>query len=88
MILMPRLAQGETSRFQLSNPAGNARILRASRRHFHRCSRFVTYFDLRKWDQDEIVAWSNWRMERNRTAKECHKARRREELRRRSRKRT
>ena len=43
--------------------------------------------DLRRWDEDEIIAWSNWRMERNRVAKECHEARRRNELRRRSRKR-
>jgi SRSO17 transposase len=42
--------------------------------------------DLRQRDEDEIVAWSNWRMERNRIAKECHAARRREQLRRRSRK--
>lgn len=42
--------------------------------------------DLRQWDVDEIVAWSNWRMERNRVAQECHAARRREQLRRRSRK--
>ena len=43
--------------------------------------------DLRQWDEDEIVKWSNWRLDRNRVAKECHQARRREELRRRSRKR-
>ncbi len=43
--------------------------------------------DLRQWDEDEIVKWSNWRMDRNRVAKECHQARRREELRWRSRKR-
>lgn len=43
--------------------------------------------DLRHWDEDEIIAWSNWRMERNRVAKESHEARRRNELRRRSRKR-
>lgn len=42
--------------------------------------------DLRKWDEEEIVAWSNWRMKRNRVAKQCHEARRRQELRRRSRK--
>jgi hypothetical protein len=44
--------------------------------------------DLRKWDEDEIVAWSNWRMERNRAAKASHEARRREQLRRRSKKRS
>ena len=43
--------------------------------------------DLRQWDEDKIVAWCNWRMERNRVAKLCHKERRRAELRRRSRKR-
>jgi len=42
--------------------------------------------DLRQWDEDEIVAWSNWRVERNRIAKKYHEARRRGELRRRSRK--
>ena len=42
---------------------------------------------LRQWDVDEIVVWSNWRMERNRVARECHEARRREELQRRCRKR-
>ncbi len=42
---------------------------------------------LRQWDVDEIVAWSNWRMERNRVASACHKARCREELLRRCRKR-
>ncbi len=36
--------------------------------------------DLRRWDIDEIVAWSNWRMEHNRVAKECHASRRRKEL--------
>jgi hypothetical protein len=41
---------------------------------------------LRQWDVDEIVAWSNRRMDRNRVAQECHAARRREQLRRRSRK--
>lgn len=43
--------------------------------------------DLRRWDEAEILAWSNWRMKRNRIAKLCHEKRRRAELRRRSRKR-
>ncbi|MGE0377401.1 MAG: hypothetical protein AB7I48_00930 [Planctomycetaceae bacterium] len=43
--------------------------------------------DLRRWDEAEIVAWSNWRLERNRIAKLSHEKRRREELRRRNRKR-
>ena len=43
--------------------------------------------DLRRWDEAEILAWCNWRLERNRIAKLCHEQRRREELRRRSRKR-
>jgi hypothetical protein len=42
--------------------------------------------DMREWDEDEIVAWCNWRMKRNRIAKACHMARRRDELRRRSKK--
>ena len=41
--------------------------------------------DLRQWDADKLAAWSNSRMERNRVAKECHEARRRQELWRRSR---
>ena len=32
--------------------------------------------DTRRWDEDEIVAWSQWRQERNRIAKECHRKRR------------
>jgi hypothetical protein len=40
--------------------------------------------DLRRWDEDEIIAWSNWRMERNCIAKECHAERRRKQLRRQS----
>jgi hypothetical protein len=43
--------------------------------------------DLRQWDENEIVDWCNWRMQRNHVAKLCHEQRRREELRRRSRKR-
>ncbi len=42
--------------------------------------------DLRRWDEHEIIAWSTWRMERNRVAKLSHEKRRRAELRRRSRK--
>ena len=32
--------------------------------------------EARRWDEDEIVAWSLWRQERNRIAKECHRKRR------------
>lgn len=42
--------------------------------------------DLRRWDEDEILAWSDWRQERNRRAKECHKHRREAERRRRRKK--
>lgn len=42
--------------------------------------------DLRQWDEQEIIAWSDWRQERNRIAKECHKRRRQTERRRHSRK--
>jgi hypothetical protein len=35
--------------------------------------------DLRRWDEDEIVTWCNWRMERNRVAKACDEQRRRAE---------
>jgi hypothetical protein len=42
--------------------------------------------DLRRWDEKEIVAWCNWRMERNRVAKACHQRRRQAELVQRSRK--
>jgi hypothetical protein len=34
----------------------------------------------RAWDEEEILAWSAWRQERNRIAKECHRRRRRREL--------
>ena len=34
----------------------------------------------RAWDEEEILAWSAWRQERNRIAKECHRKRRRREL--------
>jgi SRSO17 transposase len=32
--------------------------------------------DLRKWDEEEIIAWSDWRQERNRQAKLSHQRRR------------
>jgi hypothetical protein len=41
----------------------------------------------RVWDEQEILAWSTWRQERNRVAKESHRKRRRRELARLSRKR-
>jgi hypothetical protein len=41
---------------------------------------------LRRWDEEQILAWSNGHMERNRTTKLCHERRRRAELRRRSKK--
>jgi hypothetical protein len=34
----------------------------------------------RVWDEPEILAWSTWRQERNRIAKESHRHRRRLEL--------
>jgi hypothetical protein len=34
----------------------------------------------RVWDEEAILAWSAWRQERNRIAKECHRQRRRREL--------
>ena len=34
----------------------------------------------RQWDEEEILAWSAWRQERNRIAKACHRKRRRAEL--------
>lgn len=36
--------------------------------------------DERKWDDEEILAWSAWRRQRNRIAKACHRKRRRAEL--------
>ena len=36
----------------------------------------VHLLDTRRWDEDQIVAWSQWRQERNRIAKECHRKRR------------
>ena len=41
--------------------------------------------DLRKWDDDAILEWSNWRQERNRIAAASHRRRRAAELRRRRR---
>jgi hypothetical protein len=32
--------------------------------------------DVRRWDEKEILVWSNWRQKRNRIAKECHQRRR------------
>ena len=37
--------------------------------------------DVRHWDEKEIIAWSGWRQERNRTASECHAKRRARQLR-------
>ena len=34
----------------------------------------------RAWDEDDILARSAWRQERNRIAKECHRKRRGREL--------
>ncbi len=42
--------------------------------------------DVRQWDDEGIIAWSNWRMERNRLTKQCREAKRRNQLRQRSRK--
>jgi hypothetical protein len=36
----------------------------------------VHLLDTRRWDEDEILEWSQWRQERNRIAKECHRKRR------------
>lgn len=36
----------------------------------------VHLLDTRRWDDEEIVQWSQWRQERNRIAKECHRKRR------------
>ena len=36
--------------------------------------------ETRKWDEAEILAWSAWRTERNRIAKESHRKRRRRQL--------
>jgi len=32
--------------------------------------------DIRRWDENEFLAWSAWRQERNRIAAECHAKRR------------
>jgi len=37
--------------------------------------------EMRLWDDDEILAWSQWRRERNRRAEESHRQRRLAELR-------
>ena len=42
---------------------------------------------VRRWDDDEIVWWCNWRMERNRIARICHARRRKRELQQRDRRR-
>jgi len=39
--------------------------------------------DLRRWDEEEILAWSEWRQERNRRAKLSHRRRARRRHRRR-----
>ena len=44
--------------------------------------------ELRCWDEDEIIRWSNWRQQRNEEAKRCHENRRRAECRRPRRKRS
>jgi hypothetical protein len=36
----------------------------------------VHLLDTRRWDEDQILAWSKWRQERNRIAKEGHRKRR------------
>jgi hypothetical protein len=38
--------------------------------------------ELRRWDEAEIIHWSNWRQQRNDEAKRCHQNRRRAERRR------
>ena len=42
--------------------------------------------DVRRWDEEEILAWSAWRQERNRVAAECHAKRRAQARRKRKRK--
>ena len=44
--------------------------------------------ELRCWDEEEIIRWSNWRQQRNEEAKRCHENRRRTERRRPRRKRS
>lgn len=43
----------------------------------------VYLLDGRVWDEAEILRWSRWRRDRNRTAGECHAKRRAKLLRRR-----
>ena len=43
----------------------------------------VHLLDVREWDVDEILWWSQWRRERNRKAAAAHRKRRLAELRRR-----
>lgn len=38
--------------------------------------------EMREWDEDEIIRWSNWRQQRNDEAERCHGNRRRAERRR------
>jgi hypothetical protein len=45
----------------------------------------VHLLETRQWDEAEILHWSEWRQERNRVAKECHRNRRQAEFARRSR---
>jgi len=40
----------------------------------------VHLLDTRQWDEAEILHWSEWRQERNRIAKICHRKRRLTEL--------
>jgi hypothetical protein len=46
----------------------------------------VHLLETRQWDEAEILDWSDWRQERNRIAKECHRQRRQAEFARRRRK--
>lgn len=45
----------------------------------------VHLLDVRRWDEVEILRWSEWRQERNRIAKLCHSRRGRAEMARRRR---
>jgi hypothetical protein len=45
----------------------------------------VHLLETRQWDEAEILDWSQWRQQRNRIAKECHRKRRQAEFARRSR---
>jgi hypothetical protein len=40
----------------------------------------VHLLETRQWDEAEILDWSEWRQERNRIAKECHRKRRQAEF--------